>query len=434
MAIMPRVVGKDPWDLIQAFLETQSKETAAQNADARRLERMPIEVEAQERLNRSKAELGLEMLPRELAAREPFDIRKETRGTDQAIRRDSATTDNNIRQNRATTLGNLEAHEEFYKKSPTFYETFRRGRAKVTGDPDDDLPALGEGEGRVTVPSDMTQSMTIDDLKRQYDIVGMPYTYKGKNYVTIKPKGGGPIQSKEIGPPATGKGDSSRVPQRDVPPLRMQGGPSPRPTEELLQQVPGVGQPSQGPIGRQSGLLGDTVNAFVKAGFSVEGAKALAAEGGREHSYRPELIFGSHSDPHNAATNVGVFSWQGDRRTAVMERLREEGLLDEAGKVIPSQDALDVMAEFTRDEMGRMNPKLLSYLRGEQVDPEVAAKRLGRRYIKWRYDDPRYASHHNNRREWGNRAGQLLNRPQVRATVDPDIFDVLTEDDMRTVG
>jgi hypothetical protein len=163
------------------------------------------------------------------------------------------------------------------------------------------------------------------------------------------------------------------------------------------------------------------------AKYSDAGAKVMLAHVGRENDFNADLIFGNHSDPHNRKNNVGFFSWQGPRREAVMRELNEAGLVMPDGKIKPSQAALDIMTKYSAEEMGGMSNSLLRALQSEDVDPDAASHGLSKRYIKWRHDDPNYASHHNRMRDWYSRVNRTL-RPQIRATADPDVFDVLDED------
>lgn len=145
-------------------------------------------------------------------------------------------------------------------------------------------------------------------------------------------------------------------------------------------------------------------NAFRNAGFSHQGALSLAAEVGRENSFRENIIFGTHIDPKNGAVNAGIFSYQKDRATALMNMLQGQGLI-QGGKIERSQKSLNAMANFARQEMDKRGDKapngqpLSQYLSGEKVNAEDAAAGLGKGYIAWAYNDPKYASGHKNRRE-----------------------------------
>lgn len=137
----------------------------------------------------------------------------------------------------------------------------------------------------------------------------------------------------------------------------------------------------------------DVYNAFRDAGFSNQQSQALTAEINRENSLRPDLLFGSHTDPSNQSRNVGMLSFQGDRAPAVLGFLRERGLADEAGNITPGYESLQAQAEFIRQEM-ETNPSYAEtrtkFLSNPNVDPETAHRVLGDNYIRWRRTDPEF--------------------------------------------
>lgn len=143
--------------------------------------------------------------------------------------------------------------------------------------------------------------------------------------------------------------------------------------------------------------------AFINAGFSPQGALSLSAEVGRENSFNPDLIFGSHIDPHNGKGNAGIFSYQGSRKTELFKYLAAGGCLQN-NQIERSQKSLDAMAKFARMEMDQRGDTangvpLSQFLSQPNVNQEDAAKALGKGYIAWKFDDPKYASGHKNRKE-----------------------------------
>ena len=139
----------------------------------------------------------------------------------------------------------------------------------------------------------------------------------------------------------------------------------------------------------------DVYSAFRNSGFSDSQARALTAEINRENNLRQQYLFGSHSDPANRATNVGMLSWQGSRAPRVMEFLRERGALSEDGSITPGFDALQAQADFIRYEMEN-DPSYArtreQFLENPDVDQETAARVLGDNYIRWRRTDPEYSA------------------------------------------
>ena len=138
----------------------------------------------------------------------------------------------------------------------------------------------------------------------------------------------------------------------------------------------------------------DVYTAFRNSGFSDSQAQALTAEINRENSMQQQYLFGSHKDPANEATNIGMLSWQGDRAPAVMEFLRERGVVGEDGTITPGFDALQAQTDFIRQEI-ETNPSYAQtreeFLANPDVDPSTAARVLGSNYIRWRRTDPEYA-------------------------------------------
>lgn len=143
----------------------------------------------------------------------------------------------------------------------------------------------------------------------------------------------------------------------------------------------------------QQALMQGTYKAFRAQGLSHEGALAMVGEIGRENAYQSKHVFGKHVDPHNGAMNMGFISWQGDRAKKLNAYMAEQGLLNKDGSIMQGQKALDAQAAFLVREMETGNAKnkdTLKYLRSENVDANVAMDRVGRDFIKWRIDDPKY--------------------------------------------
>jgi hypothetical protein len=143
----------------------------------------------------------------------------------------------------------------------------------------------------------------------------------------------------------------------------------------------------------RQGLAGQVYTAFLDVGFSEAQARALTAEINRENSMRPNLMFGTHSDPHNRARNVGMLSWQGDRARNLMSFLGQQGMLDEQGQIRRTPEALRAQALFLRQEM-ETRPEYARtrdmFLSNPNVDYDTAHTVLGDNFIRWRRTDPRY--------------------------------------------
>lgn len=127
-------------------------------------------------------------------------------------------------------------------------------------------------------------------------------------------------------------------------------------------------------------------NAFRKAGLSVNQAKAITAEVGRENDYRDDVVYGYHKDAANGLSNVGMISWQGKGRAGKLEELlKSKGLLVD-GKMKRGQETLDTQAQFAVSEMkGAYAKKLPHFWSNPDADPESFSKELGQNYVVWAY-------------------------------------------------
>lgn len=160
--------------------------------------------------------------------------------------------------------------------------------------------------------------------------------------------------------------------------------------------------------------------AFRKAGFSHKGAKVLTAEVGRENDFQEKYLYGGHSDPANKASNLGLISWQGDRREALLKHLKEQGALGEDGRIVPTPKSLVAQATFLRTEMatgkhGGGQP-LVDMLSREDISYRQAAQDVGKGFIKWRYDDPEFKSHHDRRDNYYKRVSELTDPTEGAGT------------------
>ena len=152
---------------------------------------------------------------------------------------------------------------------------------------------------------------------------------------------------------------------------------------------------SEAGTARQQSMARGIYNAFRNNGFSDAQARAFTAEVGRENSMNADLIYGTHSDPANNAQNVGMISWQGDRKPELMNFLGNAGVLDDTGNMIPGQATLDAQAGFVRSEIEN-NPSYADtkneFLNNPNIDDATATNVLGNDYIRWRLNDPQYRS------------------------------------------
>lgn len=132
--------------------------------------------------------------------------------------------------------------------------------------------------------------------------------------------------------------------------------------------------------------------AFKGAGFSEQQARILTAEIGRENSYNPKYLFGGHADPYKGS-NLGMLSWQGDRKPRLISFLKQAGVLDKKGDIIPGQAALDAQAKFIMWELRNTHNKVgAKFLANPNISYKDGSYLIGKYYILWRIDDPKFAA------------------------------------------
>lgn len=133
--------------------------------------------------------------------------------------------------------------------------------------------------------------------------------------------------------------------------------------------------------------------AFVNAGFSDAQARILTAEVGREGSYNPNNLFAGHADPHSGQ-NLGMISWQGSRKRALIPYLKQAGVLTANQTIVPGQKGLDAQAKFVMHELqtSHRNKNTQEFMNNRNIDYRRGAYLIGKYYILWRIDDPRYSA------------------------------------------
>jgi hypothetical protein len=135
-------------------------------------------------------------------------------------------------------------------------------------------------------------------------------------------------------------------------------------------------------------IIENVYKSFLKAGFSPKQAKALTAEVGRENNFNSKYVYGSHQDAANNKTNVGFFSWQGERGKELVSNLKNKGLYKN-NRIVESQEALDEMAKYTMYEIqnkGAYKKTKERFLSNPDISQSDAAEVLGRDFIRWDMD------------------------------------------------
>ena len=174
--------------------------------------------------------------------------------------------------------------------------------------------------------------------------------------------------------------------------------------------------------GSKADIVGGNANqnmvykAWLSAGLSDNQARIITAEVGRENDYQSRYLWGGHNDPANGKYNLGMISWQKDRGENLYKYLNARGFIKN-GKIVQSQESLNAQAAFAVNEM-RTDPKYQrtrdTFLANPDISYQQGVEVLGNNYIKWRYTDPRYASHHSRRDRYYNDLNRTLsNNPNA---------------------
>ena len=140
-------------------------------------------------------------------------------------------------------------------------------------------------------------------------------------------------------------------------------------------------------------------NSLREHDFSEQQARIMVAEIGRENSFNPDHLFGTHGDPKNRQPNIGLISWQGDRAKGLIKRLTEKGLYKN-GKITRSRASIDEMVEYMRYEIStisKFSKTKNEFLRNPNIAYDKGNRILGTNYIIWRINDPKYKNGHKRR-------------------------------------
>lgn len=91
--------------------------------------------------------------------------------------------------------------------------------------------------------------------------------------------------------------------------------------------------------------------ACKSVGMNDNATAALISNVGRENGFKWDAIINAHIDPKNKASNLGIISWQGSRKTDLIKHLKSQGLYKN-GKVVGSiPSVITAMVKFIKKEM-----------------------------------------------------------------------------------
>ena len=165
------------------------------------------------------------------------------------------------------------------------------------------------------------------------------------------------------------------------------------------------------------------LQAFKNVGLSDNQARILAAEVGRENAFQDKYLWGYHTDDANGKKNIGMISWQGARANGVESALRSAGLIQN-GRIVKGQASLDIMAQYIIDEI-RSKPEYADtkkiFLDNPNVDYQTGTRVLGKNFIRWAYDNPKYASGHRNRDSFYAKLGGVVPKAGTPTMATPGV-------------
>lgn len=157
----------------------------------------------------------------------------------------------------------------------------------------------------------------------------------------------------------------------------------------------------------------NVMQAFINAGLSQNQARILTAEVGRENGFQSQYLFGGHTDANNNRQNIGLISWQGARKEALLDYMRKNNGLSKNGAILQNQHGLDLQAKFLVNEI-RTN-KLYEetkrkFLNNPDVDYRTGERVLGKNFIRWDYSGRKINAdeHHKRRDNYYQQLGGIL--------------------------
>lgn len=155
-----------------------------------------------------------------------------------------------------------------------------------------------------------------------------------------------------------------------------------------------------------------TYQALMNTGvFSDQQARYFTAEIGRENDFKSGALFGGHTDHNNGAKNLGMISWQKDRATKLASYLKSKGLIDDAGNIKQTQEALDAQANFLAQEIltNRSYAKSKNALMNNAGYGDLQ-RIVGKNYIGWDYAGKKInaQTHHDKRDKYYAQLNKIL--------------------------
>lgn len=89
---------------------------------------------------------------------------------------------------------------------------------------------------------------------------------------------------------------------------------------------------------------------MMRMGYTPNARLSVLGDIWRENNWNMGAIFAGHKDPANGAANLGIISWQGDRRDRLVNYMASQGLVQN-GQIVQSDQSLRAMMRFMDGEM-----------------------------------------------------------------------------------
>lgn len=142
-----------------------------------------------------------------------------------------------------------------------------------------------------------------------------------------------------------------------------------------------------GDISTMAGKSAVLYDEYRNLGYTDEGAKRLIAEIGREGGMDNKNLFGTHTDPSAKISNTGMFSWNQDRRTALIDQAKKAGVWDETkGQIKETAEGLRFQARFSANEIKTRGAGVPEALTTQGYSGAKISQLLRDKYVVYRTD------------------------------------------------
>jgi hypothetical protein len=199
---------------------------------------------------------------------------------------------------------------------------------------------------------------------------------------------------------------------------------------DLLTWAKGLSTKRPATVGDDDSVATVVDDELTSLGYPGTSRLSILGDVGRENNWKRNIIFKGHSDPKNQSYNRGIISWQGDRRSALDNYLKQEGVLGRN-----DDDELRGMVRFMDTELKSKYPNVHKTLMSPKSTYD--ASEALRNYIKYvpdaPYNSPDPEFRVKNNAQWAKRAqklglGQELDVDAIWANINPLLAEDIDPD------